>query len=63
MGVYTPIPYERLNSDEHVYKLRILVAMFITYMDGESFKSLLMSQSDDYLLKLIHQLKHEGVIS
>lgn len=62
MGVYTPMPYDRLNNDEHVYKLRILVGMFITYMDGESFKSLLMSQSDDYLLKLIHQLKHEGII-
>lgn len=62
MSMYVPIQYEQFTNEEHLYRLRALVAMSLTYIDGDSFKTLLMAQDDDYLLKLINHLKVEGVM-
>lgn len=61
-NMYVPLEYNQLTGQEHLYKLKTLVAMFITYMDGDSLKTLLLAQEDDYLLKLINQLKVEGAL-
>lgn len=60
--MYIPLEFNKLTPEEHLYKLKALIAMFITYTDGDSLKSLLLAQQDDYLLRLINQLKLEGAL-
>lgn len=58
--MYVLFPYEQLSAQEHREKLEILLAMFITYGESESFKRVLLAQEDDYLLRLINRLKLGG---
>lgn len=59
---YVNYKYEQLTPEQHVYMLQKIVAVCIKYMDGETLKTVLLAQGDNYMLDLINALRKEGAL-
>nr|CDL66134.1 unnamed protein product [uncultured bacterium] len=59
---YVNYNYNQLTSEQHVYMLKKIVAYCIKYMDGETLKTVLLAQGDNYMLELINELQKEGAL-
>lgn len=57
--VYVHMPYDEMNVEQHNEMLRRSLAAALNYIDGETFKVLLLGQPDDYLLQFIHDRRKE----
>lgn len=56
---YVHIPYEKLNAEEHNEMLRRNLSLMLNYVDGDTFKTVVLGQDNDYLLQFIHDRKKE----
>lgn len=59
---YVNYNYKELTPEQHVYMLKSIVSYCIKYMDGETLKTILLSQGDNYFLELINELQKEGAL-
>ena len=57
--VYVHIRYEQLTQEQHNEMLRKNLATVLNYLDGETFKTILLGKDNDYLLQFIHDRKRE----
>lgn len=59
---YVNYKYDQLTQEQHVYMLKKILSYCIKYMDGETLKTVLLAQSDNYMLELINDLRKEGAL-
>lgn len=59
---YTNLDYNNLTTAEHLQYSQMLIVMLLKYIDGDTFKTIVMAQQNDYLLRLINDLKGGGHI-
>lgn len=56
---YVHIPYELLTMEQHNDMLRKNLSIVLNYLDGETFKTIIIGQDNNYLLQFIHERKKE----
>ena len=57
---FNSVDYNNLTTAEHLQYSQRLIISLLKYIDGDTFKTILMAQSDDYLLRLLGDLKGGG---
>lgn len=60
---YVNLKFDQLTEEQHIYMLRKIVEISLKYMDGETFKTILLAQDNNYLLELINDLLKAGELS